>query len=116
MEKKQRSHGKFIYFSPKEIKFVGESIEKGKSTKYLTELFGVGTEKIFRVLEQYLQTLSKKRSRLGYKDESYYTEEQMLKGLPQYKWEDLDYYEKQFYLKYGKKFRKRYRRNDKTLE
>jgi hypothetical protein len=115
MEKKQYSPGKFTYFSAEEIKFVGKCIEDGKSAAEIANIFNVGVPKVFKVIDQYLILASKKRTCLGHKDSSYFTEEEML-TTPVYNWEDLDYYEKQFYLNYEKKFRKRYRRNDQTLE
>jgi len=36
----------------------------------------------------------------GHKDESYYTEEELLKGIPEYTFEELSQQEKQFYLNY----------------
>lgn len=44
-------------------------------------------------------------SKLGSKTEEYYTEKELLQGIPEYKWEDLDNYEKYFYLTYGKEQR-----------
>jgi hypothetical protein len=116
MEKKQYSPGKFIYFSDEEIKFVGKCIEEGKSAEEIAEIFSVGVPKVFKVIDQYLILASKKTSRLGYKDSSYFTEEQMLTS-PIYTWTDLSEEEKNFYKSYGKKKkRKRHRSNDQTLE
>jgi hypothetical protein len=116
MEKKQYSLGKFTYFSAEEIKFVGKCIEDGKSAAEVADIFGVGVPKIFKVIDQYLILFSKKRSCLGYRDSSYFTEEQILTS-PVYTWEDLSKAEKKFYKNYGKKKkRKRHRRDDQTLE
>jgi len=58
------------------------------------------------------------KKRLGHKNASYYeTEEELLTGIPNYKWEDLDRPEQQFYLNYGKKFKEaQNRREDYALE
>jgi len=116
MEKKEYSPGKFIYFSNEEIKFVGKCIEEGKSAAEIANIFNVGIPKVFKVIDQYLILSSKKRTCLGYKDSSYFTEEEML-NTPIYNWENLSKAEKKFYKNYGKKKkRKRHYSDDQTLE
>lgn len=113
MEKKQYWRGKPTYFSPQEIKFVGDCIEKGKSAAEIANIFGVSIPKIFKVIDEYLLLFNKKRSCLGHKDCSYFTEKDMLTPSI-YTWENLSKTEKKFYKNYGKKKRnrKRYSSND----
>jgi hypothetical protein len=43
-----------------------------------------------------------KESGFGVKNEPYYTEEEMIQGIPNYQWKDLSLKEKEFYFKYTK--------------
>lgn len=52
------------------------------------------------------KSVSYKIHRLGNKDVEYYSEEELIAGIPNYKWEDLSMEEQQFYLEYGRKKRK----------
>lgn len=49
------------------------------------------------------KSVSYKIHRLGNKDVEYYSEEELIAGIPNYKWEDLSIEEQQFYLEYEKK-------------
>jgi hypothetical protein len=65
-------------------------------------------DKIYGEFSELMATVTAKYPKciLGSKQEAYSSEEEMLKGFPQYKWEDLSRLEKQFYFNYGKKFNK----------
>ena len=52
------------------------------------------------------KSVSYKIHRLVNKDVEYYSEEELIAGIPNYKWEDLSLEEQQFYLEYGRKKRK----------
>ena len=56
----------------------------------------------------------KKDDLLGHKQEEYYSEKELLTGIPEYTWEELSKAEIKFYQNYGKK--KKCFRNGRRLE
>lgn len=52
------------------------------------------------------RSVSYKIHRLGNKDVEYYSEEELIAGIPNYKWEHLSAEEQQFYLEYGRQEKK----------
>jgi hypothetical protein len=122
MENQEKLIGDYLqytkrYFTRKELLDIRQAIVDGDIIEIIAYKYKVGTKVIRYLFKDFIQTMDALRIpsgeyKLGHKDDSYYSEEEMLEGLPQYKWEDLDYYEKKFYLNYGRKYRKRYYPND----
>lgn len=53
----------------------------------------------------------------GFKDEAYYTEEEMIQGIPNYTWKDLPRNEKEFYYKYNHEMKSDWTQEEvKTVE
>ena len=99
------------YFTRKELLDIRQAIIDGDIIEMIAYKYNVGTKVIRYLFRDFIHTMDALRIpsgeyKLGHKDDSYYTEEELLEGLPTYKWEDLDHYEKKFYLNYGKKKRK----------
>ncbi len=98
-------------FTKKDLLDIRQSIIDGILIKDLAVHYNVGEKAIRSIFKEFIITMDsiklvKTKSRLGSKKESYYeTEEEMLIGVPQYTWKDLDIHEKKFYLNYGRKFR-----------
>jgi hypothetical protein len=125
MEKNKKLHGNIKDFDLDQIKRIGKKVAQGVPIEQISKDFNLSRDKVIVRIEYYLKNfdsygnfklLSGYYNRIGNKTEAYYTEKEMLNDVPKYHWEELSDYEKQFYLKYGKKFRKRYRRNDRALE
>lgn len=130
MEKNKKLHGNIKDFDLDQIKRIGKKVAQGVPIEKISKEFNLSRDKVIVRIEYYLKNfdsygnfklLSEYYNRIGNKTEAYYTEEEMLNNTLKYQWEELSDYEKQFYLDYGKKIkraqrRKKYRRNDKTLE
>jgi len=130
MEKNKKLSGNIKDFDLEQIKRIGKKVAQGVPIEKISKEFNLSRDKVIVRIEYYLKNfdsygnfklLSGYYNRIGSKTEAYYTEEQMLNNTLKYQWEELSDYEKQFYLNYGKKIkraqrRKKYRRNDKTLE
>ena len=98
-------------FTKKELLEIRQGITDGVLIRDLAKHYGVGERVIRSIFRQFIVTMdslkihNKSTTRLGSKTESYYeSEEEMLMGPPNYKWEDLDVYERKFYLNNGRKF------------
>jgi len=130
MEKNKKLSGNIKDFDLEQIKRIGKKVAQGVPIEKISKEFNLSRDKVIVRIEYYLKNfdsygnfklLSGYYNRIGSKTEAYYTEEQMFNNTLKYQWEELSDYEKQFYLNYGKKIkraqrRKKYRRNDKTLE
>lgn len=93
------------------FKIVNDAIN-GTTIKELSLQYKTSRRVILDIQRLYYSTrgtfksVSYKIHRLGNKDVEYYSEEELMVGIPNYKWEDLSVEEQQFYLEYGRKEKK----------
>lgn len=76
--------------------YKGLTEEEIRSTFQITRMLYLG---IYQTMMLDIKNTSS--AVLGHKNESYYTEEELLKGIPQYTFDELSQQEKEFYLNYN---------------
>lgn len=89
--------------SIEEIAQIELQIYKGISSSEIRETFHL-TIVLFDSIYQGLKFETKRHPSIGkwgHKTESYYTEKELLKGIPKYTFKELSKHEKQFYLNYN---------------
>lgn len=115
MEKNKKFYGNIKDFDLEQIKHIGKKVQQGMPIEEISKEFKLSRDKVIIRIEYYLKNFDSYGNfklipgyynRIGAKTEAYFTEKEMLADFPKYKWEDLDDYEKQFYLNYGKKIKK----------
>lgn len=91
----------------KEIKLIKQYINQGMNLKEIARKVDVSFYSVDLIFAD-LMAQRKSRNKfvseyMGFKDESYYTEEELITGIDysSYTWENLTEEEKQFYLNYG---------------
>jgi hypothetical protein len=121
---RKKLNGNKLYrksFSRKDIIDIRESIIAGCPLLTIGNQYKVSIELLQDIFSELIQGLeflnikleNKKEKILGNRQETYYSEEELLLGLPTYIWKDLSITEKQFYKNYGRKFRNSYDRCNK---
>jgi hypothetical protein len=105
MAKGQKSIGRKYkrVLTTEEIAQIEIQIYKGNSSEEIREMFHL-TKVLFNGIRRELKIETRRypsTGKWGHKDEAYYTEEELLKGIPEYTFKDLSRHEKQFYLNYN---------------
>lgn len=114
MEEKISLNGKFLFkkdFTRVELAAIRDEIIRGTPEGLICRKFGITERVLDNIYGNFKEIMAAVNAGmpkciLGSKTESYFSEEQMLAGPPQYRWEDVSRLEKQFYFNYGKKFKK----------
>ena len=105
-------------FNRAELLDIRQRIIDGHPIYYICKVYKVDRLVVQELFKEFILTLDSirkysPRAVIGNKNTSYFTENEMLAGLPVYTWEELSKLEKHFYLNYGKE---NDNRNDSSLE
>lgn len=108
MEDQEKLFGEYLGFTKrtftrKEILDIRQDIIDGVLIERIAARFNVSMGVIRSLFSEFIQTMDSIKTlgstaKLGHKNTSYNTEEEMLGGLPQYTWKEVSKEEKQFYI------------------
>jgi hypothetical protein len=108
MEDQEKLFGEYLgftkrIFTRKEILDIRQDIIDGVLIERISARFNVSMSVIRSLFSEFIQTMDSLKTlgstaKLGHKNTSYNTEEEMLGGLPQYTWKEVSKEEKQFYI------------------
>jgi hypothetical protein len=99
---------KSIHLSFAQLHSIRRNFLEGVPIKKIARNHNIG---IVRLERAFIEVSSPKESallirslnKIGHRNEPYYSEEELLTGIPNYTWESLSRTEKQFYNNYGSK-------------